>query len=107
MKKPGRQDSPEPRKQDTAPGSIITGDELKKRFARKTLEEILIGEGYIPREQVEEVAKQFKGNPSRMGEFLVKEELVTNEQLAQAQAIQFGLEDIDLSTFEIDDTLFI
>ncbi len=106
MKKPEKNDLSEPREQALEESPVISGDELKKRFARKTLEDILIDQGFITRDQIEELIKKFKGNPSRIGEFLVKDTFITDEQLAQAQAIQFGLEYIDLSTFEINDTLF-
>ncbi len=89
---------------------VITRKELEQIigsiFSSKTLEEILIEEGVVSEEQMELIQATFKGNPSRIGEFLVKESLINDEQLTRARSIQFGIEFVDLSTFEIDDTLF-
>ena len=62
---------------------VITRKELEQIigsiFSSKTLEEILIEEGVVSEEQMELIQATFKGNPSRIGEFLVKESLINDD----------------------------
>jgi type IV pilus assembly protein PilB len=64
--------------------------------SRKKLGEILVGWGMAPAEEVEKVAKTAKAANKRIGEALVEQGVVKEEQVAKALAHQFGMPYFDL-----------
>ncbi|MGP1308613.1 MAG: GspE/PulE family protein [Phycisphaerales bacterium] len=64
--------------------------------SRKKLGEILVGWGMAPADQVEKVAKAAKGGNKRIGEALIEQGVVKEEQVAKALAHQFGMPYFDL-----------
>jgi len=64
--------------------------------SRKKLGEILVGWGMATADQVEKVAKAAKAANKRIGEALVEQGVVKEEQVAKALAFQFGMPYFDL-----------
>lgn len=79
--------------------------ELTSRQPRKKLQpigEILVGNGDISREQLNDVLEKQKNNPKRLGEILVDDGLISQDQLNLALAERLGVESIGLAEAEID-----
>ena len=74
-------------------------------YKRKNIGEILLEVGAISRDQLPLVIEKLAATRQRFGEICVNDGLITEEALAQALAVQFGLEYVDLSTFKMDEEL--
>lgn len=71
-------------------------------FEKKKLGYILINEGLITEEQLNEALKAQKVLGKKIGEVLVKQKIVNEEQIIKAIEIQTGISKIDLNTVEFD-----
>ena len=69
---------------------------------RKHLEAILLEEGLVSQEHLDQVTASFEGPPSAVGQALVDQRVITEVQLAYATAQQYGLPYQPLTDFRID-----
>ncbi len=72
-------------------------------FARKKIGEILVDRGDLTVGQLAYVVEKIGSSPLRFGELCVQGELVSEDNLYQAIAEQFGLEFVDLSAFKLNE----
>jgi len=64
--------------------------------------ELLVGEGRITEEQLQHALELQKKEPGKLGSVLIRLGYVTEEDIAQALSKQFGYPSINLSKFDID-----
>ncbi len=88
----------------------ISDQNLIKAFAvtfrKKVLCEILVEEGFITLEYVQQLVNEFGAVPANLGQVLIDRRLITEEEYAKAVALELGIEYIDLSHYEVNDELF-
>ncbi|MCS6306350.1 MAG: Flp pilus assembly complex ATPase component TadA [Nitrospira sp.] len=75
---------------------------MLRNLARPSLAEILVGQGVLAKQTVEDVLGRLKGVPAVLGQTLVREGLLSEDQLAQALAVQCGLPYDPLTSFQVD-----
>lgn len=82
-------------------------EKVLARNRKKRLGEVLVEEGVITEDQVQDaLALQHDGDPNRkFGTVLVDAGMVTEEQIADALAHQLNYERIDISTFKLQDEI--
>src|SRR3954451_8900994 len=66
------------------------------------LGEILVELGHIDRDSVEAAASAARGAGKPIGEYLVDQNVITGDQLAEALAFRFGVDHVHLSNFAVD-----
>jgi type IV pilus assembly protein PilB len=66
------------------------------------LGEILVELGHIDRESVEAAVAAARGAGKPIGEYLVDQNVITGDQLAEALAFRFGVDHVHLSNFAVD-----
>ncbi|MCB1323455.1 MAG: type II secretion system ATPase GspE [Leptospiraceae bacterium] len=71
---------------------------------KKQLGELLLEEGVITREELQEVLKIQKKSPLKMGQILIKKGLVDEEQILETLARQYGYNYESRLNFKYDDT---
>jgi type IV pilus assembly protein PilB len=74
--------------------------------ARPALADVLVGQGMLPRQTVDQVLDRLGGVPASLGQTLVAEGLLSEEQLARALALQFGLPFDPLTDFRVQSTFY-
>ena len=75
---------------------------MSRATARKRLSDILVTQGLLTREAVEEALARMGPNQTSLGDLLVQERLLTEEQLARALAEQYGLVFEPLQEFRVN-----
>src|SRR6476659_8632193 len=75
---------------------------MLRNLARPSLADILVGQGVLTKQAVEDVVSRLKGTPTALGQTLVCEGLLSEDQLAQALAVQYGLPYDPLTSFQVD-----
>lgn len=85
--------------------SVLEGTERKMGFHRKDIGTILIERGALTPEHLPLILDRIASGDQRFGRICVQAGLVSEEELAQALAEQFGLEYIDLRKHKIDEEL--
>ena len=73
---------------------------------RPTLADVLVGQGVLPRQTVDQTLDRLGGVPAGLGPTLVSEGLLSEEQLGRALAAQYGLPFDPLTDFRIDQSFF-
>jgi type IV pilus assembly protein PilB len=76
------------------------------KITKKRLGELLVSEGLITNDQVTEALTEQKKAGSLLGETLIKLGYVTESDIAAAIAAQFGLPYIDTSRYTIEKEIF-
>lgn len=76
------------------------------QFRKKPFYEILVDQGLIPFDYIQELVNEFGGIPTNLAEVLVERNILGEEDCARATAHELGLEYTDLSTYQVDDELF-
>jgi type IV pilus assembly protein PilB len=71
-------------------------------LSKKYLGEVLVELGFVTQAQVDEAIQQGVVKRMRMGELLLSEQKISEEQLAKALAIQYGLEFVELTDTQLD-----
>ena len=71
------------------------------KLARKKLGEILVEEGLLTTDQIDEALKRQKDTADLLGECLTKMGFVTEIDIAGALAKQFGLPYIDVNAYQV------
>ncbi|MDD3147625.1 MAG: GspE/PulE family protein [Candidatus Riflebacteria bacterium] len=88
----------------------ISDQSLIKAFAvtfrKKVLCEILVEEGFITLEYVQQLVNEFGAVPANLGQILIDRKLITEEEFARSVALELGIDYIDLSHYEVNDELF-
>jgi len=74
-------------------------------FTQKRIGDILVERGDLTSDQQMYAADRQKNSSARFGEICVQDGLVTEEAVAQALAVQFGMEYADLAGFKMDETI--
>lgn len=77
-----------------------------KSGGRPTLADVLVNEGLLPRQTVEQTLDRLHGVSVGLGQTLVSEGLLSEEQLARALAVQFGLPFDPLTDFRVDQSFY-
>jgi type IV pilus assembly protein PilB len=72
-------------------------------FKRKPIGEILVEMGDLNPSQLQYVLDRQRGTGQRLGRICVEEGMITDEALAKALAIQFGLDYIDVKSLKVDE----
>jgi len=72
-------------------------------FARKKIGELLVERGDLTVGQLAYVVEKLESSSLRFGEFCVQEGLVSEDNLYQAIAEQFGLEFVDLTAYRLNE----
>lgn len=80
-------------------------NESVMRFERKKLGDILVDMGSVAPAQVKLILEKMVTSGARFGQAGINEGLFNEDELAQALAIQFGLDFLDLRTFQLDPEL--
>ncbi|PKL44127.1 MAG: pilus assembly protein PilB [Candidatus Riflebacteria bacterium HGW-Riflebacteria-2] len=96
--------------QRLASDSEVSDSNLVKAFAatfrKKTLCEILVEEGFITLEFIQQLIGEFGAIPGDIGQILIERKVIGEEEFARAVAMELGIEYVDLSHYEVDDELF-
>jgi len=71
-------------------------------YTHERLGEVLIDEGLLTQEQLAEVLEQQAREGGKLGEILVRELILSEEQLAAALAHQKGLQHVNLAAYAVD-----
>ncbi len=79
---------------------------MRRHVERASLTDILISQGTVTRVALDQAVSRFGETPSTLGAALVKEGLITEEQLARALAAQYGLPYDPLVEFRVDPRFF-
>jgi type IV pilus assembly protein PilB len=66
------------------------------------LGEILVELGHVDRDSVEAAVAAARGAGKPIGEYLVDQDVITGDQLAEALAFRFGVDHVHLSNFAVD-----
>lgn len=75
---------------------------MLRSLTRISLTEILVDQGMLTTGTVEDVLRRFKGVPAALGQMLISEGLLSEDQLAQALAVQYSLPYDPLKEFQVD-----
>ncbi|MBH0201004.1 MAG: Flp pilus assembly complex ATPase component TadA [Nitrospira sp.] len=75
---------------------------MLRSLMRPSLAEVLVDQGILSKHTVEDVLRRVKGVAAALGQTLISEGLLSEEQLAQALAVQYGLPYDPLTDFRID-----
>ncbi len=79
---------------------------MSRMSTRPALADVLIGEGILPRQAIEQALDRLGGVPAMLGATLVSEGALSEEQLARALARQFGLPFEPLTDFRVDPSFY-
>lgn len=75
---------------------------MLRSLTRTSLAEILVDQGMLTTDTVEDVLRRLKGVPAALGQMLISEGLLLEDQLAQALAVQYSLPYDPLKEFQVD-----
>lgn len=75
---------------------------MPRRLGRPSLSDILVGQGLLDKHTVDEVLHRLNGVPATLGQTMVAEGLLSEDQLAQALAAQYDLPYDALTDFRVD-----
>ncbi len=75
---------------------------MARSLARPSLVEVLISQGALPKQTIDEVLHRLGGVTATLGHTLVSEGLLSEDQLARGLATQYGLPYDPLTDFRVD-----
>ncbi|MFY4729992.1 GspE/PulE family protein [Nitrospira sp. BLG_2] len=75
---------------------------MSRSLTKSCLAEVLIDQGMLTQRTVEDVLRRLKGVAAALGQTLISDGLLTEDQLANALAVQYGLPYDPLTDFQID-----
>ena len=75
---------------------------MARSLARPSLAEVLVSQGVIPKQTVEDVLRRLGGVTASLGQTLMGEGLLSEDQLARALAAQYDLPYDPLTDFRVD-----
>ena len=79
---------------------------MQRHLTRPSLADVLVREGILPRRTVDQVAARLGGNMAALGQTLIEEGVISEAQLAQALAAQYGLPHDPLTGFRVDSEFY-
>ena len=89
--------------------TLSTDDAQPKKAkpqGQKLLGEILVDEGLLQREDLEEALEESKKTGQYLGAVLIRRNKITKEQLGKALSKQFNIQYVSLGNLDIDKSLF-
>lgn len=75
---------------------------MLRSLTRPSLSDVLVEQGILSKHTVEDALGRVKGAASALGQTLISEGLLSEDQLAQAVAVQYGLPYNPLTDFRVD-----
>ena len=75
---------------------------MPRSLARPSLADVLVDQGVLTQRTVEDVLRRIKGVAAALGQTLISEGLLSEDQLAQALAVQYSLPYDPLTDFRVD-----
>ncbi len=75
---------------------------MLRSLTRPSLSDVLVEQGILSRHTVEDALGRIKGAAAALGQTLISEGLLSEDQLAQAVAVQYGLPYNPLTDFRVD-----
>jgi type IV pilus assembly protein PilB len=75
---------------------------MARSLARPSLAEVLVSQGMVPKQTVEDALRRLGGVAATLGQTLVGEGLLSEDQLARALAAQYNLPYDPLTDFRVD-----
>lgn len=75
---------------------------MARSLARPSLVEVLVSQGALPKQTIDEVLRRLGGVTATLGHTLVSEGLLSEDQLARGLAMQYGLPYDPLTDFRVD-----
>ena len=79
---------------------------MQRHLTRPSLADVMVREGILPRRTVDQVVARLGGNSAALGQTLVEEGTISEAQLAQALAAQYGLPYDALTAFRVDSEFY-
>ncbi len=79
---------------------------MQRHLTRPSLSDVLVREGILTRRTVDQVVARLGGSTAALGQTLVEEGTISEAQLAQALAAQFGLPYDQLTGFRVDSEFY-
>ncbi|MCC2643675.1 MAG: gspE [Nitrospira sp.] len=79
---------------------------MQRHLTRPSLADVMVREGILPRRTVDQVVARLGGNITGLGQTLVEEGSISEAQLAQALASQYGLPYDPLTAFRVDSEFY-
>ncbi|MGQ0557730.1 MAG: GspE/PulE family protein [Nitrospiraceae bacterium] len=75
---------------------------MLRSLTKISLAEILVDQGMLTKRTVEDVLRRCNGVPAALGQMLISEGLLSEDQLAQALAVRYSLPYDPLNDFQVD-----
>ncbi|HWG97463.1 MAG TPA: ATPase, T2SS/T4P/T4SS family [Nitrospira sp.] len=75
---------------------------MPRSLTRPSLAEVLVDQRMLTKRTVEDVLRRLKGVSAALGQTLISEKLLSEDQLAHALAVQYGLAYDPLTDFRVD-----
>src|SRR5574337_2052934 len=75
---------------------------MPRSLSRPSLAEVLVSQRMLTKHSVEDVLRRLKGASVALGQTLISEGLLSEDQLAHALAVQYGLPYDPLTDFHVD-----
>jgi type IV pilus assembly protein PilB len=79
---------------------------MQHHLARQSLSEILVRQGILPKRAVDQVLGRLGGSTAVLGQTLLEDGTISDQQLAQALAAQYGLSYDPLTGFRVDQEFY-
>ena len=79
---------------------------MQRHLTRPSLADVLVREGILPRRTVDQVVARLGGSTTALGPMLVEDGTISEMQLAQALAAQYGLPYDALTGFRVDSEFY-
>ena len=79
---------------------------MARSLSRPSLAEVVVSQGMVPKQTVEDALRRLGGVTATLGQTLVGEGLLSEDQLARALAAQYGLPYDPLADFQVDQQYF-
>ena len=80
---------------------------MQRSITRPSLPEILVRQGVLPKRVLDQVLGRLGGSTAALGQTLLEEGTISDQQLAQALAAQYGLHYDPLTGFRVDQEFYI
>ena len=79
---------------------------MARSITRPTLADVLVAQGMLPKHTVDQALARLSGVTAELGSTLVSEGMLSEDQLARALAVQFGLPFDPLTDFRVDQVFY-
>ena len=79
---------------------------MQRHLARPSLPEILVRQGILPKRVLDQVLGRLGGSTAALGQTLLEDGTISDQQLAQALAAQYGLAYDPLTGFRVDQEFY-